>query len=106
MPKGERTAQISVGEHEETSIPLSGSTKNAAQLLHQNIIQNVLRSPCHMTKRILQYKIHSTLPRSSFHILKPALQGSSKMPETIGAITFSSLRAAFAYVRQVWGAFR
>ncbi|WP_337568375.1 hypothetical protein [Hallella sp.] len=35
-----------------------------------------------MTKRILQYKIHSTLPRCPFHILNPALQGLSKMPET------------------------
>lgn len=31
------------GECGKTMVPLSGSTKNAAQLLYQNIIQNVLR---------------------------------------------------------------
>ena len=43
MPNGERTTQTGYGEHGKTTVPLTGSTKNAAQLLHQNIIQDASR---------------------------------------------------------------
>ena len=43
MPNGERTTQTGDGEHGKTTIPLAGSTKNAAQLLHQNIKQDASR---------------------------------------------------------------
>ena len=43
MPNGERTTQTGYGEHGKTTVPLAGSTKNAAQLLHQNIIQDASR---------------------------------------------------------------
>ena len=43
MPNGERTTQTGYGEHGKTTVPLTGSTKNAAQLLHQNIKQDASR---------------------------------------------------------------
>ena len=43
MANGERSTQMREGEHGKTAVSLSGLTKNAAQLLHQNITQNVLR---------------------------------------------------------------
>ena len=43
MPNGECATQMSDGEHGKTMDPLSGSSKNDAQLLCQNITQNVLR---------------------------------------------------------------
>lgn len=43
MPNGERATQMSDGECGKTMVPQSGSSKNDAQLLCQNIIQNVLR---------------------------------------------------------------
>ena len=42
-PNGERATQMSDGECGKTMVPLSGSSKNDAQLLHQNVGQNVLR---------------------------------------------------------------
>ena len=43
MPNGERATRNRDGEHGKTMVPLSGSSKNDAQLLCQNITQNVLR---------------------------------------------------------------
>ena len=40
---GERATQTRDGEHGKTMVPLSGSSKNDAQLLYQNITQSVLR---------------------------------------------------------------
>ena len=42
-PNGERATQMRDGECGKTMVPPSGSSKNDAQLLYQNIIQNVLR---------------------------------------------------------------
>lgn len=43
MPNGERATQTRDGECGKTMVPLSGSSKNDAQLLCQNVGQNVLR---------------------------------------------------------------
>ena len=43
MPNGECATRNWDGEHGKTMVPLSGSSKNDAQLLYQNITQNVLR---------------------------------------------------------------
>lgn len=40
MPNGGRTAQNGDDERRKTTISVAGSTKNATQLLHQNIGQN------------------------------------------------------------------
>ena len=40
MPNGGRTAKNGDDKREKTTISVAGSTKNATQLLHQNIRQN------------------------------------------------------------------
>ena len=60
MANGERRTQMRDGEHGKTAVSLSGSTKNTAQLLCQNIIQNVLRQAHEGQRGVHQSKQHTT----------------------------------------------
>ena len=72
MPNGERATRNRDGEHGKTMVPLSGSSKNDAQLLCQNIKQNVLRHAREGQRGGHQSKRHAT---KGGDFLCPAVDG-------------------------------
>lgn len=72
MPNGERATQTRDGECGKTMVPLSGSSKNDAQLLYQNVGQNVLRHAWEGQRGGHQSKRHAT---KGGDFLCPAVDG-------------------------------